>query len=64
MGLLYGRAGCLTAENGGFWPGQFNAHMATHHPTIAALPDLTRAVGLGRTVASGKELPDMFANLV
>ena len=22
MGLLYGRAGRLTAENGGFWPGQ------------------------------------------
>ena len=22
MGLLYGRAGCLTAENGGFRPGQ------------------------------------------
>ena len=22
MALLYGRAGRLTAENGGFWPGQ------------------------------------------
>ena len=22
MGILYGRAGCLTAENGGFRPGQ------------------------------------------
>jgi hypothetical protein len=25
MGLLYGRAGRLTAENGGFGPGQFSA---------------------------------------
>jgi hypothetical protein len=34
MALLYGRAGCLTAENGGFRPGQ-----------VAARPYMLHALG-------------------
>jgi hypothetical protein len=43
MGLLYGRAGRLTAETGGFWPAPGS------RPLPASLPDRLR--GLGRECA-------------
>jgi hypothetical protein len=32
MGVLYGRAGRLTAQNGGFWPGQYGQSLV--QPTV------------------------------
>jgi hypothetical protein len=43
MGLLHERAGCLTAKNGGFWPGQVHRRVETPAVLKAqaahALPD-------------------------
>jgi hypothetical protein len=39
MVRLYGRAGRLTAENGGFWPGQYNAVERTPGITLIEDPE-------------------------
>jgi hypothetical protein len=36
MGILYGRAGRLTAQNGGFWPGQWVKPYSDMRPRISA----------------------------
>jgi hypothetical protein len=42
MGLLYGRAGRLTAENGGFWPAQ-EADTSTFAGTERSVPAIVNA---------------------
>ena len=46
--LLYGRAGRLTAENGGFWPGQVKNHENIVEAMLKAGADPNLGCGYGR----------------
>jgi hypothetical protein len=45
MGILYGRAGCLTAENAGFRPGQKKAEKDDYRALAMQLYNTVRARG-------------------
>ena len=59
MELLYGRAGRLTAENGGPRPGQFSEEGGDAVATFT-----WASIGLGRIVASKTVAPILFVDLV
>jgi hypothetical protein len=49
MGLLYGRPGCLTAENGGFRPGQFQIAVRSTTALNGVVVNLTSDLGRRRS---------------
>jgi hypothetical protein len=61
MAVLYGRAGRLTSQNGGFRPGQVGGVVgAIGGAGVGAVV----GVVFGRIVASEIEVPNMLVNLV